>query len=301
MTEQKSLSPRAWAELLLLATIWGGSFLCNRVALAEIGVFTLVALRVTGGMVAMWAYVLARGLAVPRAPRIWAAFLAMGILNNALPFSLIVWGQQHIASGLASILNASTAIFGVLIAALVFADERLTWRKAAGVGLGFLGVATAIGIEAMADLDITSISQLAVIAATLSYAISGVFARAMFRDTSPQVATAGMLTAATLVMLPLALMTEGWPPLNYAPATWGAVAYLAFVAAALAYLLFYRVLAMAGAGNLSLTTLLVAPVAILLGAVTFAEALPANAYAGFALLALGLLIIDGRVLGIFKH
>lgn len=296
MVAQKSLSPRAWAELLLLALIWGGSFLANRLALDELGVFTTVAGRVAGACVILWVWVALKGLAVPRSPRIWLAFLGMGMLNNVIPFSLITWGQLVIPTGLAAILNASTAILGVLVAAVVFRDERLTGRRLAGVGIGFTGVVVVIGPAALLVLDLTSLAQLALLGAALSYACAGAFARVALRGLTPQVAAAGMLTGSTLVAVPLALLLEGPPALHHGPAIWGALAYLAAVSTAFAYLLYYRVLGMAGAGNLSLVTLLVAPVAIVLGALVLDEALPLRAFAGFALLGLGLLVIDGRVL-----
>lgn len=296
MTDQKALTSRAWAELLMLSLLWGGSFLSIRLALDELGVFTAVAHRVGWAAVLLWAYVALRGLGVPRRPRLWAGFLVMGLLNNVLPFSLMAWGQLHIESGLTSILNATTAIFGVVVAAAVFPDERLTARRMLGVALGFLGVATAIGLENLLSFDLRSLGQLAVIGGTFSYALAGAWARRMLSGLPPQVAAAGMLTGASLVMLPLAWAMEGPFRLNLAPVTWGAVAYYTVAATALAYLLYYRVLAMAGAGNLLLVTLLIPPVAIVLGALVLGEALSPRAYAGFALLALGLVIVDGRLL-----
>ena len=179
MTPQKTIPPRAWAELLLLATIWGGSFISNRLALNDVPVLTTVAFRVAGACILLWVYVQFRRLPVPRSPRIWLAFLAMGLLNNALPFTLITWGQLTIPSGLAAIVNASTAIFGVLAAALLFRDERLTARRLTGVLLGFTGVAVAIGLQALTTLNLTSLPQLALVAAALSYALAAVFARRM--------------------------------------------------------------------------------------------------------------------------
>ncbi|WP_212523128.1 DMT family transporter [Actibacterium sp. MT2.3-13A] len=296
MTVQKTLTSRAWAELLLLALLWGGSFLSIRLALDELGVFTAVAHRVGWAAILLWSHVALRGLRVPRQPRIWAGFLVMGLLNNVVPFSLMAWGQLHIESGLTSILNATTAIFGVVVAAAVFPDERLSARRMLGVALGFLGVSTAIGLESLLSLDPRSLGQLAVIGGTFSYALAGAWARRTLAGLPPQVAAAGMLTGASLVMLPLAWTLEGPFRFDLAPLTWGAVAYYAVAATALAYLLYYRVLAMAGAGNLLLVTLLIPPVAIVLGAVVLDEALSPRAYAGFALLALGLVIVDGRLL-----
>lgn len=296
MKPQIAISPRAWAELFLLSLIWGGSFLSIRLALEEVGVFTTVAIRVAGAALVLWSYVLVRRLPLPRDPRLWLAFLVLGILNNAIPFSLISWGELRIASGLASILNAATAIFGVLIASLVFSDERLSARKGAGVALGFAGVATAIGVAELHRFDITSISQLAILGASVSYACAGAFARATTRGIKPQVVTAGMLAGSSLVMVPLALWHDGVPALPHAPQVWFGLAYLALAATAGAYLLYYRVIAAAGAGNASLVTLLVAPIAIVLGALVFGEALHPRAYLGFVLLACGLLVIDGRIL-----
>ncbi len=294
MTQQK-LTPRAWGLLLLLALIWGASFLSNRAALAEVGVLTTVAFRVTGAAVALWAYIGWRRLAVPRGTRALVLFLAMGLLNNIIPFTLIVWGQTRVDSGLAAILNAATAIFAVVLSARLFPDERMTARKALGVALGFLGVVLAMGPGQLVALDPSSLGQLAILGAALSYAAAAAFARVAVRGLGPEVSAAGMLTGAAVIMVPLALFVEGAPSLAYGKATWAALAYLAFVASALAYLLYYAVLQVAGAGNLSLVTLLIPPIAIALGAVVYGEALHLFAYLGFALLALGLLILDGRI------
>ena len=294
MTPQKSLSGRAWAEMLLLGLIWGGSFLSIRIALDEVAPLTSVAHRTFWAMLVLWGVVALMRLPVPRDPRIWLAFLGMGMLNNVIPFGLMAWGQLHIETGLTSILNAATAIFGVIVAALVFADERMTLRKAIGVTLGFLGVATAIGLENFRNFDLRSLAQLAIIAGTISYALAGAFARHLLGGLKPQVAAAGMLSGATLVTVPLAWVVDGPLTLALQPVTMLAIGYYSIIATAGAYLLYYRVLGMAGSGNLMLVTLLIAPVAIARGALVRNEALSPNAYLGFGLLALGLIILDGR-------
>lgn len=295
MTKSGSISSLAWLLLALLGLIWGGSFLAIRIALDEIGFLTSVAHRTTWAMLLLWAYVAWKGIAIPRSARIWFAFLVMGALNNVIPFSLMAWGQLTIESGLTSILNASTAIFGVLIAAIFFADERLSARKLIGVCIGFAGVVTAIGYEHILALNLRSLAQLAVIAGTLSYAFAGVWARKHLGGLAPEVAAAGMLTGSSVIMLPLALYFEGPISLDLSLRSWAAIGYYAIIATALAYLLYYRILALAGSGNLMLVTLLVPPVAILLGAYFLDEDLHQRAYFGFALLALGLLILDGRL------
>ena len=254
-----------------------------------------VAHRVTWAMLVLWVVVAVMRIPLPRNPRIWFAFVVMGLLNNVIPFVLMAWGQLHIESGLTSILNAFTAVVGVVMAALFFSDERLTPRKIIGVVLGFFGVAVAIGLENFKNFDLRSLAQLAVIGGTVAYAVAGVWARKNLVGMPPQLAAAGMLTGATVIMLPLVYFVEGLPTFDLKPRTLVAIGYYAVIATAAAYLLYYRVLAMAGSGNLMLVTLLVAPIAITLGAVVLGEKLSANAFVGFVILAVGLIILDGRV------
>lgn len=281
--------------MLVLALIWGGSFLSIRIALDEISPLMSVAHRVTWAMLVLWVVVAVMRIPLPRNPRIWFAFVVMGLLNNVIPFVLMAWGQLHIESGLTSILNAFTAVVGVVMAALFFSDERLTPRKIIGVVLGFFGVAVAIGLENFKNFDLRSLAQLAVIGGTVAYAVAGVWARKNLVGMPPQLAAAGMLTGATVIMLPLVYFVEGLPTFDLKPRTLVAIGYYAVIATAAAYLLYYRVLAMAGSGNLMLVTLLVAPIAITLGAVVLGEKLSANAFVGLVILAVGLIILDGRV------
>lgn len=280
---------------MLLAMIWGGSFLSIRVALDEITPLTSVAHRTTWAMLVLWAVIAVMRIPLPRDPKIWFSFLVMGLLNNVIPFTLMAWGQLHIESGLTSILNAFTAVVGVVIASLFFADERITLRKGIGVILGFFGVAVAIGLDNFRSFDLRSLAQLAVIGGTVAYAIAGVWARKRLVGMPPQMAAAGMLTGSTVIMLPLVYFIEGPLTFDLQLRTVLAIGYYAIIATAFAYLLYYRVLAMAGSGNLMLVTLLVAPLAITLGAIVLNEKLWANAYLGFGILALGLIILDGRV------
>ena len=295
MIDQKTLTGRAWAEMMLLAMIWGASFLSIRVALDEITPLTSVAHRTTWAMLVLWAVIAIMRIPLPRDPKILFSFLVIGLLNNVIPFTLMAWGQLYIESGLTSILNAFTAVVGVVIASLFFADERITLRKGTGVVLGFFGVAIAIGLDNFRTLDLRSMAQLAVIGGTVAYAIAGVWARKKLVGMPPQMAAAGMLTGSTVIMLPLVYFIDGPLSFDLQPRTMWAIGYYAIIATSFAYLLYYRVLAMAGSGNLMLVTLLVAPLAITLGAVVLDEKLGANAYLGFAILALGLIILDGRV------
>jgi drug/metabolite transporter (DMT)-like permease len=295
MIDQKNLTGRAWAEMMLLAMIWGGSFLSIRVALDEILPLASVAHRTTWAMLVLWGVIAIMRIPLPSDPKIWFSFLVMGLMNSVIPFTLMAWGQLYIESGLTSILNAFTAVVGVVIASLFFADERISLRKGIGVFLGFFGVAVAIGLENFHTLDLRSMAQLAVIGGTVAYAIAGVWARKRLVGMPPQLAAAGMLTGSTVIMLPLAYFIDGPLSFDLEPRTMWAIGYYAIIATAFAYLLYYRVLAMAGSGNLMLVTLLVAPIAITLGAVVLGEKLGTNTYFGFAILAVGLIILDGRV------
>ncbi len=285
----------------VLGLIWGGSFLSIRIALDEIGFLTSVAHRTGWAMCLLWLYVWLRGIPIPRSREVWIGFLGMGLLNNAIPFSLMAWGQLTIESGLISIFNAGTAIFGVVLASLFFADETLSLRKLLGVIIGFCGVATAIGFRHLMSFDLRSLAQLAIIAGTISYAFAGIWARKRLSCLPPEVAAAGMLTGATIIMLPAAWIIEGPITLALAPITWLAICYFVVIATAMAYLLYYRILALAGSGNLMLVTLLVPPIAIVLGAVFLGESLHPRAYLGFGLLAVGLLILDGRAVDAFRR
>ncbi len=299
-TIQTRISRTSWLTMTLLALIWGGSFLSIRMALEEVGVLTTVAFRVGLAAAALWAFVLVRGLPVPRGAAWIGACLFLGFFNNIVPFCLIVWGQTHIPSGLAGILNASNVIFSVGLAALMFRDERLTARKSLGIMLGLAGVALTIGPGVLSHLDLTSLGQLAILGASLSYAISSIFSRHALSDVRPEVVAAGMLSVSSLAMVPAAIWIEGVPSLAYSGQTWGALLYISLISSAFAYILYYRVLLTAGAGNVSLVTLMIAPVAVMLGAMTYGETLPPAAYLGLVLLALGMLVIDGRVIAIFR-
>lgn len=291
------MTPGTWGLIALLALIWGASFLSIRITLDEIPPFTTTSHRIFWAALALWVVLWVKGERIPANPRLWGIFAVMGVLNNVIPFTFLSWGQQHIEVGLTAIINASTAIWGVLVASLVFPDERLTVQRLIGVFLGFLGVATAIGLEAFASFDLRSLAQLAVIGATLGYAFAGSWGRAMLGGVRPLAASTGMLTMAAVFSVPIGWALEGPPSFALPAQTFVALAYNSLASTAAAYLLYYAILKRAGAGNVLLVTLLVAPVAILLGALVRGEALSGAAFAGFGLLALGLLILDGRLFG----
>jgi len=292
-----------WLILGILAVIWGGAFFFIGVAVRHVPPLTYVWLRLTIAAAAMWFYLYVKGqkLGLPR--EVWTSILLLALLNNALPFTLFGWGQTHIASGLASILNATTPIWGVLVAHFLTHDERMSPRKIAGVLLGFGGVATMIGPALLSKLGASALPQLACVAAALCYALAAVWAR-RFRKMglSPISVTTGQLTAGALMMLPVAFIvdkpwTHAFPPLS----AWGAIVALALFCTAFGYVLYFRLIDSSGATNALLVTLLVPPVAILLGALFLGESLAAQDFIGLGLIALGLAAIDGRLLSLLHR
>lgn len=287
-----------WTLLLGLSLLWGGSFLFNALALQGFPPLTLVLLRVSIAAVALHLVLRALGQAMPRDRAVWTAFLVMGTLNNAVPFSLIVVGQMSVAVGLASILNATTPLFGALVAHLWTEDEKLSGGRVVGLLAGLAGVAVIVGPEALRGLAGTLPGQLACLSAAISYAVAGVYGRRFRRmGVTPLSAAAGQVTGATLVLLPLVLLIDQpWALPAPGLVAWAAVLALALACTALAYLIYFGLLARAGATNLLLVTVLVPPVAVLLGALVLGERLAPGHFAGLALIALGLGIGDGRPL-----
>lgn len=292
-----------WLILLSLAVIWGGAFFFIGVAVRHVQPLTYVLLRLSIGATGLWAYLLIQRQRIDLPRQVWGSIVLLALLNNALPFALFGWSQTHIASGLASILNATTPIWGVVVAHFLTKDERMSGRKVAGVLLGFAGVATMIGPSLLSSLGTSALAQLACVAASLSYALAAVWARRFKRlGVSPLSVTTGQLTAGALIMLPLSMFIDrpwmhAFPPLS----ALGAIVALALVCTAFGYVLYFRLIDSSGATNALLVTLLVPPVAIMLGGLFLGEQLAPGDFAGLALIALGLAAIDGRLLSFFAE
>ncbi|ANT60774.1 multidrug transporter [Salipiger sp. CCB-MM3] len=281
--------------LLALAALWGSTFLFAEIALRALSPMQVTLHRVALALPALWLVLRWRGLALPRSARVWSAYLVMGALNNAIPFTLIFWGQTYIESGLAAILNASTGVLGAVVAGLLLRDERLSWHKLAGAALGLCGVAVVIGPERLTTLDPRNLGQGAVLLAALSYSLASVWAKLRLAGQPPLVNAFGMLAGSTALLLPLVIWREGVPSLDYPAGVWGALLGLSLLATALAFILYFAILARAGAANLMLVTLLIPPFAILLGALFLGERLSPGVYLGLGVIALGLLVTDGRL------
>ena len=281
--------------LVALAAVWGGSFFFAEVALAEVPPLTITLHRVLWAVPVLLVVVLWRGATIPTGPQTWLAYLVMGALNNAIPFSLIFWGQQSIESGLASILNGTTAVFGAVVSGLLLADEPLTPRKIVGAVFGLLGVAAIMGLDSLSGLDLRNLAQLAVLGACLSYALAGVWGKTRLSRHAPEMNALGMLTGSTVLMIPIAIWSDGLPDLDLSVHVWASLISVAVLSTAVAYLLYFAILARAGAANLMLVTLLIPPFAIGLGVMFLGERLGVEAWIGLGLIAIGLAITDGRL------
>lgn len=296
------MGPVEWLMLLILSALWGGSFFFFKLLLETLPPFTIVLGRVGIAALALNLYLLARRDPMPSDRRTWGAFLIMGLLNNVVPFTLIVFGETRISSGLASILNATTPVFGVLTAHVLTRNEKLTWSRGAGVLFGFAGVAVLIGPDALAGLGSQDLGgELCCLAAAFIYGLAGLYGR-RFKGIPPLKVATGQITASTLVMLPLtAIVDRPWrlPPPD--ATTWAALVGIALISTALAYMLYFRILAIAGATNLLLVTFLLPISALLLGWLALGERMAPGAVPGMIMIGLGLACIDGRLPGLFHR
>ena len=289
-----SMSATDWLLLVGLSVLWGGSFYFAKIAVLEIPPLTLALGRV--GIAAAVLAAIARVVAgpFPREPATWWAFTVMAALNNVVPFTLIFWGQIHISIGLASILNATSPLFGVLVAHLLTHDDKLSMGRAGGLVAGFVGVVVLIGPDLLTEFGTNVLAQLACLAAACSYAFGAVYSRGV-RGLSPMTVATGQLTMSTVLLLPVVLLFDRPQALLHASnaALWAMVS-LALFSSALAYLIYFRVIARAGATNALLVTFLVPVSAILLGLLLLDESLDARQLAGMTAIFIGLAAIDGR-------
>jgi drug/metabolite transporter (DMT)-like permease len=293
----RTMNPTQWLMLIVLSMLWGGSFLFLGVAVSELPIFTVIALRV--GLAAAILYVVMRimGERLPRGRAAWTAFAVMGLFNNILPFTLLGFGQSHIASGLAALLTAATPLIGNLMAHFTWHDEPLTTNRVIGMVLGLIGVGIMFGPSLSEGFGVNVLAELACLGAAVCFGISGVYGRNFGKlGIGPITAGAGTLLTSSIVMIVLALAFDA--PLSIpipAPHIIGAVIGLAVLSTAVAYLIYFRLLQQVGATNALLVTILMPVFAVIYGALLLAERLEPRHFIGFAIVAIGLAATDGRV------
>ncbi|MBV8535164.1 MAG: DMT family transporter [Alphaproteobacteria bacterium] len=292
----RPMAAREWALLILLSGLWGGSFFFAAIAVAALPPLTIVAGRVVIGAAILGVLLYRSGEVVPVDWRSLTGFVVLGLTNHVVPFSLIVWGQQYIASGLASILTAVQPLFTILIAHLLTRDERITGAKLVGVLFGLAGVVVLVGIDAMRDMSVAVLAQLAMVAAACSFALGVTFGRRL-QHMSPSVLVVGQLAAAGLMIVPMALVVERpWLlPLPGAKVILSVLA-LALFSTAIGYRIYFRILAISGATSASLVAILAPVATLMLGIPLLGERLEPNHIVGMVLILAGLAVIDGRLL-----
>lgn len=295
MEKTVSLDIKSAIMLGILAAVWGGSFFFAEIALREVPPMTIALHRVFWALPVLALIVIIKGYTIPRSPKILGAYLVMGALNNAIPFSLIFWGQTQIDSGLASILNATTAMFAAVIAGLLLKDEPLTRNKIVGAALGLAGVAFIMGPTALRSFNPSNLAQLAILGATLSYAFAGVWGKTTLSGQPPLMNALGMVAGSSLLMIPIVLLTDGVPSFDLSKTVWSALLGLSILSTVLAYILYFAILRRAGAANLLLVTLLIPPFAVSLGVVFLGERMGVEAWIGFIVIAVGFAVTDGRL------
>lgn len=283
--------------LIALSILWGGSFFFIEILVDHLPPLTIVTFRVGLAAFALWGIILALKLPLPKTKQHWTALAVIGLINNALPFCLITWGQTQISSGLASIFNATTPFFTVVVAGIILIDEKITKQKLLGVTIGLLGTIVLIGPEALKGLTGSTLGQLAVIGAAISYAFAAAYSRRFKKwELSPLMVATGQVTMATLILLPLMfIIDQPWLTLTISFEVLWAISGLAFFSTVIAYILYFRLIASAGATNAALVTFLIPISAIFLGVTILGETFTGLQALGMGLIGLGLLVMDGRL------
>jgi drug/metabolite transporter (DMT)-like permease len=294
------MSREQWGLLVALSVLWGGSFFFVGVAVRELPAFTIVLVRVGLAALFLFPFVIVMRLEFPRRLSAWVPFLGMSLLNNVIPFTLFTVGQKSVTSGLASVLNAATPLFAIVVARL-FADEELRANKLAGVLLGIAGVAVLVGPEALSPDAASSLGMLLCLGGALSYGFAALWGRRL-RQTSPLVTACCQLMCSTLVLAILAgLIDQPWTLSRPGLATLLALVGLAALSTSLAYVIFFRILTVSGPTNVMLVTLLIPVTGIGLGILVLGETIEPRQIAGALVIASGLALIDGRVLGLLPR
>ncbi|UWU73212.1 DMT family transporter [Bradyrhizobium huanghuaihaiense] len=294
------IDARDWSLFAVLSILWGGSFFFNGAALRELPPLMLVLLRVALGAAMLLPLLRMQGIGLPKGVAGWRPFVAIGLLNNVVPFSLIVIGQTYVPSGLASILNATTPLFTVIVMAGA-GEEALQMRRLAGVALGVVGVVIlrGWGIETRPG---QGLGILLCLGGAFSYGFAALAARRLLKDSPPLGTATFQLMASTVMMAVVAGMVEQpWHLPMPGVATWLAVLGLAALSTALAYIVFFQIIRRSGATNVMLVTLLIPVTAILLGWLVLGEPISMREIAGAIVIGSALLVIDGRVLGLLRR
>lgn len=272
--------------LLLLACLWGASYSFIKIGVATIPPITLIALRtfIAGGLLLL--VLRLRRVAVPRDACTWRLFILQSLMNSVLPFVLIAWAEQTVDAGLATILNSTPPLIAYLITWAVTRHEPATGRKLFGLAVGLAGVLLIIGIEALSGLDRTMVAQLAILAASVCYAVAAIFGR-NFKGMDPMLPAAGSMVSGAVLLIPASILIDR--PWSLAPsgASMLALLGLSVLSTALAFVIYFRLLDRLGSVGVTSQAYLRVPIGVLIGVLLLGEQLGSAAWIGMALVVLG--------------
>ena len=302
MTSPK-LDATGWGLIAILSILWGGAFFLIEVGLRSYSPNILVFMRLALAVPPMWIVMRLMGERLPTDPKSWALLMVVGALNCALPFILFFWGQQYLDSGYASILNATTPIWGVVVAHFMTHDEKATPARIVGVLVGMAGIIVMVGPDAMKGLSNNLLAQIACIISTLFYSFAAIYGRRLSQtQMTPMVVATGQTAMAALFMLPVVLLfDQPWAMAMPRLDSTLAGVTLALLSTALAYILYFLLIDRAGASNAQLVAFLMPILAVILGIAFLGESLSSGQIAGAGLIAVGLAILDGRLVARFQQ
>lgn len=292
------MTRRDWFLIAILAILWGSAFILIEIGLRSVPPNTLVFARMALAVPPLLLLMHIRGATLPRDARIWAMLSVLGTLNVVLPFILFYWGMTQISTGLASILNATTPLWGVVTAHFLTQDEKATPARVVGVLFGVAGIAVMIGVDALSGMTSGLFAQIACLIATLCYAFGSIYGRKFGASgMAPLSIATGQVLISAIIMLPIALISDApWTLPLPGFSFWAATGVIAIFSTSLAYYLYFQLLESAGASNSLLVTFLIPIVAVFLGAAFLGERFSLNQAAGIGLITVGLVLLDGRAL-----
>ena len=290
----RQMTTKEWLMLAVLSILWGSSFLLIKYALKGFQPFTIVLVRVVVASVVLLTILRFQGKKLPKDKKIWQDFIVIALLNNVIPFSIIMWSETQISSGLTSVLNASAPLWTVVLA-LTLRSEKVTWNRIIGVFFGFAGVIIMIGMNSLEGIGLHILAQLGMLIATLCYALAGNYTKRV-KDLEPNVIATGQVICSSVIMLFIvAIFDQPWLQPTPPMISWAAAITLGVLGTAVAYLLYFRILMSAGTSNALLVTFLIPINAVLLGVLVLGESFAPYQFAGMFLILLGLIAVDGRV------
>ena len=300
------MSSRAWLLLLSLSLIWGASFYFIEIGLIYLDPFWLVSVRLISGALALVLWLALNKIDLPNDGQFWLATAIMGVFNNVIPFILIAYGQQYVTGGLASIINANTAFISIIVSGIFVASEPAKWHRIVGVLIGICGIAIAIGIDDTNPHKTGTselIGELAIVLATVSYAFAAVWGKLRLTQYKPIQGATGMLICSAVVAIFCSVLISGPPEFtitDHPIDLFKLIVGLGVLGTAAAYPLYFRILDLAGSSNLMLVTIIVPVFAVVLDAALLGQFVTSSNLMGFAVVSIGLLILDGRIIGRFK-